>query len=250
MTQQHFVYGLHAVKALLTHTPKMVKTLYIQSQRRDKRAEEMLTLAKKEHVFVSQVGKEKLDALVGNGTHQGLVAEVLSDQKRLNENDLYDLLNQLKTPPFLLVLDCIQDPHNLGACLRSADAAGVHAVIAPRDNSVGITPVVRKVASGAAETMPFIQVTNLSRTIEQLKERGIWIVGMAEEAESCLYQQELSGAIAMVVGQEGAGLRRLTKEACDFLVNIPMSGTVASLNVSVATGIALFEVVRQRSGNC
>jgi len=156
------------------------------------------------------------------------------------------LLDQLAEPPFLLVLDQVQDPHNLGACLRSADAAGVHGVIAPRDNAVGLTPTVHKVASGAARTVPFFQVTNLARVLRTLKERGIWLVGAAGEAEQSIYQADLTGPLALVMGAEDTGLRRLTREECDFLVRIPMRGHVESLNVSVATGVVLFEALRQR----
>ncbi len=161
-------------------------------------------------------------------------------------NDLFALLDRLEEPPFLLILDNIQDPHNLGACLRSADGAGVHAVIAPKDRAVSLTPAVRSVASGAAEFMPFIAVTNVARTIDQLKERNIWVVGTADEADRPLYEADLTGPLALVMGSEGKGLRRLTREHCDFLVSIPMAGSVESLNVSVATGVCLYEAVRQR----
>ena len=164
----------------------------------------------------------------------------------LGEKDLEELLDGLSEPPFLLVLDQVQDPQNLGACLRTADAAGVHAVIAPRDNAVGLTPTVHKVASGAARTIPFIQVTNLARCLRGLKERGVWLVGLAGEGEQTLYQADLAGPLALVMGAEDTGLRRLSREHCDFLVQIPMRGEVESLNVSVATGVALFEALRQR----
>ena len=164
----------------------------------------------------------------------------------LNENDLWTLLDGLKNPPFLLILDQVQDPHNLGACLRSADAFGVDAVIVPKDHSVDLTPSARKVACGAAEAVPFIPVTNLARTMRELKERNIWLIGTADDAEQSLYDAKLTGAIAIVMGTEGKGLRRLTKENCDLLVKIPMHGTVESLNVSVATGIFLYEAARER----
>jgi len=169
--------------------------------------------------------------------------------KDYSENDLYDLLDELdneRIQPFLLVLDGVTDPHNLGACLRTADAAGVHAVIAPKDNAASINPTVRKVASGAAEAVPFIAVTNLARTLDSLKERGIWLTGTSDKAQQTLYQADLKGAMALVMGAEGTGIRRLTEERCDFLVSIPMCGQVSSLNVSVATGVCLYEALRQR----
>ena len=164
-----------------------------------------------------------------------------------NEDDLFTLLESLHEPPFLLVLDGVQDPHNLGACLRSADAAGVHAVVAPKDRSVSLTETVRKIACGAAENLPFVTVTNLARTLKHLKEAGLWLVGTADESEQSLYDIDLTGPLALVMGAEGKGLRRLTRVTCDFLVHIPMAGTVECLNVSVATGVCLFEAVRQRT---
>ena len=177
-----------------------------------------------------------------------MVAEYQRMQE-YNENDLYDLLDQLEDTPFLLVLDGVTDPHNLGACLRTADAAGIQAVIAPKDNAAGLTPTARKVASGAAETVPFIPVTNLARTLDNLKERGIWLTGTSDKASQNLYQADLKGPMALVMGAEGAGIRRLTEERCDFLVSIPMQGQVSSLNVSVATGVCLYEALRQRGVN-
>jgi 23S rRNA (guanosine2251-2'-O)-methyltransferase len=187
-----------------------------------------------------------LDKLAEGGRHQGVVAEVLpraSDP----ETQLEEALESAAGAPLLLVLDGVQDPHNLGACLRSADAAGVAAVIVPRDRAAGMTPVVRKVAAGAAETVPLVAVVNLARTLRQLKERGIWLVGTDDTADKGLYEADLKGPLALVMGSEGEGLRRLTRECCDLLVSIPMAGAVESLNVSVATGVALFEAVRQRS---
>ncbi len=163
-----------------------------------------------------------------------------------NEDDLFAILGSLKEPPFLLLLDCVQDPHNLGACLRSADAAGVHAVVAPKDRAVSLTETVRKVACGAAEHVPLVTVTNLARTLKQLKEAGLWLVGTADDATQSLYDVDLTGPLALVMGAEGEGLRRLTRQCCDFLVHIPMAGSVGCLNVSVATGVCLFEAVRQR----
>ncbi len=174
-------------------------------------------------------------------------ADLSRDVGVKSENDLYDILDKLKEPPFLLILDNVQDPHNLGACLRSADGAGVHAVIAPKDRSVSLTPAARSVASGAAERVPFVAVTNLARTIDRLKERNIWAVGTADETDKSLFEADLTGPLVVVMGSEGQGLRRLTREHCDYLVRFPMSGSVESLNVSVATGICLFEAVRQRT---
>ena len=166
-----------------------------------------------------------------------------------NENDLFEILRHLQQPPFLLILDGLQDPHNLGACLRSADAAGVHAVIVPKDRAVSLTDTVCKVACGAAEHVPLVTVTNLARTLKQLKELGLWLVGTADDAKQSLYDVDLTGPLALVMGAEGKGLRRLTKEHCDFLVHIPMAGSVECLNVSVAAGVCLFEAVRQRRRN-
>ena len=190
--------------------------------------------------------RQALDRLVQNGNHQGVIAYCKS-ASTYSEGDLKELLADLKEPAFLLILDGVQDPHNLGACFRSADAAGVHAIIAPKDRSVGLTASVSKVASGAAETVPFVQVTNLARTLEMLKEMGIWIYGAAGEAEQSLFKTDLKGSIALVLGSEGEGLRRLTRDTCDVLVKIPMHGSVSSLNVSAAAAVFLFEAVRQRS---
>jgi 23S rRNA (guanosine2251-2'-O)-methyltransferase len=188
---------------------------------------------------------EALDRDAGHANHQGVLAQCRAAAER-TEGELPGLLASLSGPALLLVLDGIQDPHNLGACLRSADAAGAQAVILPKDNAAPITPVVRKVASGAAEVLPVFQVTNLARTLDELKDAGVWLIGAAGEAEQTLYDVDLRGPVALVLGAEGTGLRRLTREKCDHLARIPMAGTVESLNVSVATGIFLFEAVRQR----
>lgn len=240
---QNLIFGLHAVQAVLNTNPARIKVIYVQSDRQDERMQEVLQLAKKAHLSIQHVTKKHLDQL--DATHQGIAAEV-TKQQAYNENDLEELLNQTTTPVLLLILDGVTDPHNLGACLRSADAAGVHAVIAPKDKAVGLTPVVHKVACGAAEIVPFVQVTNLARTMAMLQERGIWLYGTDDQAEQSLYQQDLTGNVAIVMGAEGEGLRRLTREHCDYLVSLPMQGTVSSLNVSVASGVCLFEVVRQR----
>lgn len=243
MAEQEWVYGIHAVAALLARAPERIVELRVQEGRVDQRMQQLLAAAEAAGVTVERVPRAELDRQQ-EGRHQGVVAR-LAAQVEYRESDLEVLLERAGTP-FLLVLDGVTDPHNLGACLRSADAAGVTAVIAPKDKAAGLTPVVRKVACGAAETVPFVQVTNLARTLKQLQELGVWIVGAAGEAERSLYEQELTGPIALVMGAEGSGMRRLTKDCCDFLVNLPMAGSVSSLNVSVATGICLFEAVRQR----
>ncbi|MCX2982761.1 23S rRNA (guanosine(2251)-2'-O)-methyltransferase RlmB [Halieaceae bacterium IMCC14734] len=241
-----YVYGLHAVDALLRQNPQQVEQLWLQSGRNDKRMSALETLARNQGVATDRESREQLDGRV-QGRHQGVVAIVQeASSQQWDEKALWTLLDELQGPATLLVLDGITDPHNLGACLRSADAAGVHAVIVPRDKSADLTPVSRKVACGAAEVVPFVRVTNLARTLEGLKERGIWLYGAAGEAETTLYDSDLSGPLALVMGAEGAGLRRLTRECCDYLVKLPMAGSVSSLNVSVATGVCLFEVVRQR----
>lgn len=232
--KKEYIYGIHAVQAVLKNKPNTILELYIQ----DSVGARFIAPDIKKHI----VTKKKLDTLYPGCVHQGIVAIIES-------NNIYhekDLLN-LPKPTFLLILDCIQDPHNLGAILRSANAAGVQAVIAPKNNAVGITPVVRKVASGAVETTPFIQVTNLARTMRMLKDHGVWLYGADSEAKTTIYATDLRGNIAIVLGAEGKGLRRLTRENCDALMNIPMHGnsTVASLNVSVAAGICLFEAIRQ-----
>jgi 23S rRNA (guanosine2251-2'-O)-methyltransferase len=246
VSKPHIIAGINSVRTALKHGAEGVTEVWVEAKRRDKKIREIIGLAKEDGVTIHQVDRTELDNLVPGVNHQGAVAKV-AVPAALGEKDLESLLNQLSTPPFLLVLDGVQDPHNLGACLRSADAAGVTAVIAPKDRSVGLTPTVCKVASGAAETVPFIQVTNLARTIRWLQDNHrVWVVGTAGEAESSLYQLALTGPFALVMGGEDKGMRRLTREACDSLVKIPMAGTVESLNVSVATGICLFEALRQR----
>lgn len=242
---QH-VFGIHAVMALLSKQPERVIQLYIQKDRKDKKIAALLKVAEQHDIDIQLVQRQGLDKLTNDANHQGIVA-LCEKSKILSENDLPDLLSGLSVPPFLLILDGVQDPHNLGACFRTADAAGVHAIITTKDKAVGITPVVTKVASGAAETVPFIQVTNLVRAIDAIKEMGIWVYGAAAEAEQTIYSTDFAGATALVLGAEGEGLRRLTREHCDALVRIPMMGSVASLNVSVAAGLMMFEVFRQRS---
>jgi 23S rRNA (guanosine2251-2'-O)-methyltransferase len=239
-----FLFGIHAVQALLSQHPERALTLYVQKERHDQKIQVITELAKTNRVKIELLTRVELDALVEDAVHQGVVAACHKPTAH-TENDLETIISAA-AKPLLLVLDGIQDPHNLGACLRSADAAGVHAVIVPKDKSVAITPTVSKVASGAAETVPFIQVTNLARTLRFLKDQGIWVFGAAGEATETLYQADLTVPAALVLGAEGQGLRRLTREHCDVLLNIPMRGSVSSLNVSVATGIFLFEALRQR----
>ncbi len=238
------VFGLHAVHSLLLNNAASVTRLYVSEARSDKRLAEIQALAEEKHIQLQRVAKKALHELVGEVKHQGVVA-VCSLREPLSEPQLLKMVMSLEKA-FLLVVDGVTDPHNLGAILRSADAAGVDAVIVPKDGSAGLTPAVRKVACGAAETMAFCPVTNLKRTLAELKSMGIWFYGAADTATSNYTSVDYSGAVGLVVGAEGKGLRRLTKEACDDLISIPMAGTVSSLNVSVATGICLFEVVRQR----
>lgn len=243
--KKEIVYGLHAVQALLKSAPQRVLELLVQQGRQDQRLQKVLHAAEVNGIGVSQVDRKKLDALVDEENHQGVVAYCTPGELH-DEKFLFEFLENLTEPAFLLILDGVTDPHNLGACLRTAEAAGVHAVIAPKDKSTGLTPVARKVACGAAEVLPFVPVTNLARTLKKLQDKGIWLYGAAGEADVSVYQTKLTGAIGILMGAEGDGLRRLTQESCDQLMNIPMAGTVSSLNVSVATGVCLFEAVRQR----
>ena len=246
MSDEIIVFGIHPVEALLKRQPQRVSRLSLLDNRHDKKIQVIIELAKKNKVTIEFLSRHELDRLTHEENHQGVVA-FCETAKHYFEHDLEELLENLTEKPFLLILDGVQDPHNLGACLRSADAAGVHVVIAPKDKSVGLTSAVCRVASGAAETIPFIQVTNLARTLRFLKEKNIWIVGAADEADKNLYQTDLNISIALVLGSEDTGLRRLTREHCDMLLHIPMRGSVSSLNVSVAAGIFLFETLRQRS---
>lgn len=245
MSKQELIYGLHAVEAVLQQTPWRIKKLLINQRRHDQRLNQIIKLAQDNNIVIEENEGSTLDKLSENANHQGVIVYCVK-QRQLEESDLDNLLEELNHDPFILILDGIQDPHNLGACLRSAGAANVDVVIVPKDRAAGMTPTVRKVASGAAEILPFIQVTNLARVMRQLQERGIWLYGADAEAENTLYEIDLKGSVAIVLGAEGKGLRRLTREHCDRLMKIPMQGNIASLNVSVATGICLFEAVRQR----
>lgn len=223
----------------------MVEKLWVDKNRHDARIQEILDIAKQRKVLCKRVSVDSLNRQLPNVKHQGIAAVTRVTPVK-DEPTLRNIIDNLEGPAFLLILDGVQDPHNLGACLRTADAAGVHAVIAPKDKSCSLTPAVRKVAAGAADTVPFIQVTNLGRCLKDLKQQGIWLTGTEAEADSELYQADLSGPLALVMGAEGKGLRRLTREYCDSLVRLPMAGQVSSLNVSVATGVVLYEALRQR----
>jgi len=237
------LFGFHAILARLRADPKSVVEIFLDETRHDGRIKDLAAVAERAGVKVMKVPTKRLDGFYGGGRHQGVVARV--EVKSLSHS-LDEILEQVKGPPLLLLLDGVTDPHNLGACLRVANAAGVHAVVAPKDRAAGISAAVSKVASGAAESTPYIMVTNLARTIDELKEREIWVVGTDERAEQSLYQANIPESVAWVLGAEGEGMRRLTREKCDLLVRIPMSGEVGSLNVSVAAGVCLFESVRRR----
>lgn len=237
------VFGFHAVLASLRADPGSVTEIFLDEARNDARARDLAAAAEKAGVRLMRVPARRLDGFYGGGRHQGVVARVAP---RRAADSLEELLEGIEKP-LLLVLDGVTDPHNLGACLRVANAAGAHAVIAPKDRAAGISAAVSKVASGAAELTPYFMVTNLARTLGELKERDIWVVGADERAETSLYAASLPHAIAWVLGAEGEGMRRLTREACDFLVRIPTHGAVASLNVAVAAGVCLYESVRRRT---
>ena len=253
MADSRILFGFHAVLSRMRQHATSIEEILIDRDRIDARMKDLLNLAEAAGVRTMQVDRARLDGLAGmNGRHQGVLARVIDTP--IPYKDIHDILeSDLKEPPFFLILDGVEDPHNLGACLRVADAMGVHAVIAPKDRAVGLNATVRKVACGAAETVPFIAVTNLARTLRELKDAGVFIVGTAMEAPkgmdapSSLLNTKLDGPIALVLGAEGDGIRRLTAETCDVLVTIPMFGSVESLNVSVASGICLYEVRRQRN---
>ncbi|MFJ5439028.1 23S rRNA (guanosine(2251)-2'-O)-methyltransferase RlmB [Pectobacterium brasiliense] len=239
------IYGIHAVKALLERDPQRFLEVFVLKGRDDRRLQPVIAELEAQGIVIQVANRQWLDKQADDAVHQGIVAKV-KEGRKYQENDLPAILDNLETP-FLLILDGVTDPHNLGACLRNADGAGVHAVIVPRDRSAQLNATVKKVACGAAETVPVISVTNLARTMRLLQERNIWIVGTAGEADHTLYQSKLTGPLALVMGAEGEGMRRLTREHCDELISIPMAGSVSSLNVSVATGVCLFEAVRQRA---
>jgi len=249
MAQQEFLYGIHSVAAVLESEPERVLDVMIAKGRSEERINDIVNTARNNGISVQFVHRKTLDEKSDSEQNQGVIARA-KPARILDEADLDKIFKSVQsspnTIPFFLVLDGVTDPHNLGACLRNADAAGVQAVIVPKDNAVGLTPVVRKVASGAAENVPLIQVTNLSRTLKYMQQQGVWVIGTAGEAPQIIYECKIEGAVALVMGAEGKGMRRLTRETCDELIKLPMAGTVSSLNVSVATGICLFEIVRQR----
>ena len=235
--------GFHAVASRLRQKADTVTEIYVDAERSDGRMKDLRALAKQFNIRVIPVDAKRLDGMSGGARHQGVVAQAKElDMPKFIE----DVLEGLTEPPLLLILDGVQDPHNLGACLRVADGAGAHAVIAPKDRSVGLTTAAIKVASGAAESVPYIVVTNLARTMRDLKDRNIWLIGADDAAPESIYKAKLEGAMGMVLGAEGEGLRRLTKDSCDLLVSIPMMGAVESLNVSVASGVCLYEARRRR----
>ena len=243
MSSSRLIYGFHAITAKLRHDPESVKEILIDATRQDARARDLLKHAELQGIKIVAAEAKRLDGMAPGARHQGVIARVEGGRKVAH---LDDVLDTLEEPAFLLVLDGVTDPRNLGACLRVADAAGAHAVIAPKDRAAGLTDVALKTASGAAESVPYVMVTNLARTLRELKERDICVIGTAGEAESDLYAAEWPQATAWVMGAEGEGMRRLTRETCDQLVRIPMHGSVESLNVSVAAGVCLYEARRRR----
>jgi 23S rRNA (guanosine2251-2'-O)-methyltransferase len=240
------LFGFHAVGVRLRTAPASIIELYVDATRRDARMRQFLQKVQEAGLRTVEADGLRLSRLAGSAGHQGVVARV---EELAIATSLDDLLDTVQGPPLLLVLDGVTDPHNLGACLRVADGAGAHAVIAPKDHAVGLNATVAKVASGAAETVPYFMVTNLARTLNELKERSIWCLGLSDEATQTLYQSDFKSPTALVLGAEGSGLRQLTRKTCDALVSIPMLGAVESLNVSVASGICLYEAVRQRQGS-
>ncbi len=239
------LFGIHAVQAALDYSPEKITQVWLDSQRQDVRLKELQTQLNSLNIKTEIADKKKLDKFADGKNHQGIVAEVELPSVQ-SEEQLKHKIKSLTEPAFFLVLDHVQDPHNLGACLRTADAAGVHGIIITKDNAIGITPTVCKIASGAAETVPVYQVTNLVRTLRWMKEQNIWIIGSTGEAEQTIFSLDLKMSLALVMGAEGTGMRHLTQENCDFLVKIPMRGQVESLNVSVAAAIMIYEVLRQK----
>ncbi len=246
-SDEQLLIGIHAVSSALKSAAGDVEWLRIAADSKNKRLAEIESRAHGSGIEVIRTKANELDRLSGKQRHQGVIAG-FKGSNIATEGQLESILEAIEGPPLVLVLDGVQDPHNLGACLRTADAAGVHLVVICKDHSVGITPVVRRAASGAAETLPVIQATNLARVLRELKQRGIWLAGTSDTATDSLYASDLSGPLALVMGSEGSGLRRLTGELCDYLISIPMAGQVESLNVSVATGVCLYEINRQRAG--
>jgi 23S rRNA (guanosine2251-2'-O)-methyltransferase len=247
MSAPKVLFGFHAVGVRLKTAPESILEIYFEPTRRDARMRQFIERAKEAGTKLVEGDSLRLAKLCGNHGHQGVVARVQAIEQAHSLDELLEQLEADGVKPLLLVLDGVTDPHNLGACLRVADGAGAHAVIAPKDHAVGVNATVAKVASGAAETMPYFMVTNLARTLNELKERNIWVIGTSDDAPQSLYQADLKGALALVLGAEGAGMRQLTRKTCDALVSIPMRGAVESLNVSVASGVCLYEAARQRT---
>lgn len=245
MSNAPLVYGLHAVRALLARHPERVRQLRIAERREDPRARELEQLARARDITVTRVSAQSLQQSLGEVAHQGVAAEI-TPLAAWSEDDLLEALGRT-SEPVLLVLDGVQDPHNLGACLRTADACGVLAVVVPRDRAAQLTPAVRKVAAGAAETTPLVSVTNLVRTLKLLKQSGLWVYGADADAPQAAYEADLGGGAVLVLGAEGSGLRQLTRQSCDVMVRLPQLGAVESLNVSVAAGMLLYEALRQRA---
>ncbi len=245
MSSGELLFGIHSIDAALTHDPKNILELYFETNSDNPRVRELSERARELGLKPHSRDRAALDRMTGGARHQGAVARYKAPPPR-TESDLYELVEKAETDTLLLVLDGVTDPHNLGACLRSAEAAGVTAVIVPKDKAAGITPVVRRASSGAADRIAFFAVANLARTLKALKDKGVWLVGLAGDAKQDFYTLDLKGPLGIVMGSEGEGMRRLTAESCDFLAQIPMRGDVESLNVSVATGVTLFEALRQR----
>ncbi len=246
-TQNDLIFGLHAIQAALALPESRVTEIYLADERHDARADALMKAARQHGINLKKIERDELDEMAPDVRHQGAIARC-TPLKELNESDLFKLVEQLAdTAPLLLILDGVQDPHNLGACLRTAEAAGVHAVIAPKDRASGLTSTAMKVSSGSAERLPFIQVTNLARVLRELQQLGVWLVGTSGDCETTLFQADLKGPLAIILGAEGRGIRRLTREHCDQVVYIPMQGGAESLNVSVAAGVCLFEAARQRN---
>jgi 23S rRNA (guanosine2251-2'-O)-methyltransferase len=245
MSSSKVLFGFHAVGVRLRTAPKSIQEIYVDASRKDARMRQFLQRVQESGLRAIEADGLRLARLAGSAGHQGVVAKV---EPIIAAKSLDDVLDAVQGPPLLLVLDGVTDPHNLGACLRVADGAGAHAIVAPKDHAVGINATVAKVASGAAETVPYFMVTNLARTLGELKERSIWCLGLGDDAPGSIYQSDLKAPTALVLGAEGTGLRQLTRKTCDAMVSIPMLGAVESLNVSVASGVCLYEAVRQRQG--
>ena len=239
------IFGIHAAQAAVDYSADKINKIWVDGQRKDKRLLELIEQLRRLRVPLEKSDRKRLDKMTDGKNHQGIVVEVEMPGVH-SENELKHIVKELTEVPFFLVLDQVQDPHNLGACLRTADAAGVHGIIITKDNSAGITPTVCKVACGAAETVPVYQVTNLARTLRWLKEQNIWVMGATGDTEQSIFSADLTLPLALVMGTEGTGMRRLTEQQCDFLVKIPMTGQVESLNVSVAAGVMIYEVFKQR----